>query len=133
MTSPRRVGPEVVTRNEEPSLLTEQSITYRHNKNTYEEFYPLGLTEYNDADLSTFDTITERYKNVLASHAGDFTAGFVTDYNTARALFKTSRQAQQTAMSNVANERSDMATTRPALAQQLTVPDGSDGVNQPRG
>ncbi len=32
MTSPRRVGPEVVTRNEEPSLLTEQSITYRHNK-----------------------------------------------------------------------------------------------------
>lgn len=96
------------------------AYTYRNNKNTYEEFYPLGLTEYNDADLGTFDTITERYKNVLASHAGDFTAGFVTDYNTARALFKTSRQAQQTAMSNVANERSDMNTTRPALALQLT-------------
>ncbi len=32
MPSPWRVGPEVVTRNEEPSLLTEQSITYRNNK-----------------------------------------------------------------------------------------------------
>ncbi len=96
------------------------AYTYRNDKNTYEEFYPLGITEYNQADLGTFDTITERYKTVLASHAGDFTAGFVTDYNTARATFKTNRDAQVTAIGNVTNERSDMNTTRPALAQQLT-------------
>jgi hypothetical protein len=94
--------------------------TYRSDKDKYEEFYPLGVREYRDADLSTFETITLRYKNVLASHAADFPAGFVTDYNTAQALFVTNRNAQSTAKSAVDTERSDMATTRPALALQLT-------------
>ncbi len=97
------------------------AYTYRNDRNTYEEFYPLGLTEYQNADLGTFDTITERYKTVLGNHAADFTAGFVSDYNTASATFKSNRDAQVTAMSNVTNERSDMNTTRPALAKQLTI------------
>ena len=36
--------------------------TYRTNNAFYEEFFPLGITEYNDADLSTFETITLRFK-----------------------------------------------------------------------
>lgn len=108
----------------EKMLSTNEKLvayTYHNNNAVYEEFYPLGLTEYNDADLDTFDSITERYKIVLGNHAADFPVDFVTDYNAMRATFKTNRQAQQTAKSNVDNERSDMNTTRPALARQLTV------------
>ncbi len=96
------------------------AYTYRNAPETYEEFYPLGLTEYQNADLPTLETISERYKTVLASHSADFPAGFVTDYNTFQGLFKTNRAAQTTAKGNVAAERSDLATTRPALALQLT-------------
>ena len=49
-----------------------------------------------------------------------FPAGFETDYFTAQALFVTNRAAQSAAKSSVASERSDLATTRPALALQLT-------------
>lgn len=96
------------------------AYTYRNDKPTYEEFYPQGMGEYYQADLATFQTITLRYKNVLATHAADFTPAVVTDYNTAQALFVTNRNAQQGAMGNVAAERSDITTTRTALATQLT-------------
>ncbi len=94
--------------------------TYRANLPVYEEFYPQGLTEYINADLATFETTTTRYKTVLESHAGDFPAAFVDAYNELHGVFITNRNAQLTAKSNVSSERSDIATTRPALATQLT-------------
>ncbi len=96
------------------------AFTYRNNKSLYEEFYPLGITEYNDADLSSFDVITKRFKDVLESHAGDFTVDFVDEFIEKRGTFVTNRNAQLTAKAKVASERSDIATTRPALATQLT-------------
>ncbi len=94
--------------------------TYRANLPFYEEFYPLGLTEYYQADLSTFTTITQRYKEVLAAHAADFPAPFVEEFTALQEVFVVNRNAQLAAKGNVAGERSDIATTRPALAKQLT-------------
>lgn len=95
--------------------------TYRNNLPFYEEFYPEGLDEYHQADLSTFETITLRYKTVLATHAADFPAGFSTDFNTARGTFFANRNLQLAAKGAVAAEKSDIATTKPILAKQLTV------------
>ncbi len=97
------------------------AYTYRTNKPFYEEFYPLGLTEYSNADLDTFGTITLRYKTVLGNHSADFPGPFVTEYGTKHSTFVTNRSAQSTAKSAVDSEISDMATTRPALAKQLTI------------
>jgi len=96
------------------------AYTYRNAPEIYEEFYPLGLTEYENADLPTLETISERYKLVLNSHAADFTAVFIGDYNTFQGTFVANRAAQTTAKGNVASERSDLATSRPAVALQLT-------------
>lgn len=96
------------------------AYTYRNNLSLYEEFYPLGLTEYQNADLGTFDTITQRYKSVLSNHSADFPVQFVTDYNTVQGTFKANRDAQITAFSDVSTERSDLQTTRPELAYHLT-------------
>lgn len=96
------------------------AYTYKDNKPAYEEFYPLGTTEYRNASLSQLETISGRYKEVLAAHATDFTTGFVTAYNTVQATFVANRAAQQAAFGNVAAERSDLTATRTALATQLT-------------
>lgn len=95
--------------------------TYRSNLPFYEEFYPLGLTEYQQADLATFDTITLRYRTVLSNHAADFAPAFVGEFATVRDTFVLNRNAQLAAKGNVASERSDIATTKPILAKQLTV------------
>ena len=97
------------------------AYTYRDDRPKYELFYPQGLTEYQNADLSTLATISDRYRTVLNDNAADFTPAFVTAYNNAQSAFVNDREDQQTAMSNVAGERSDLTSTRPQLAQQLTI------------
>jgi hypothetical protein len=96
------------------------AYTYKDNKPAYEEFYPLGITEYRTASLSALETISGRYKEVLTAHAADFTPAFISAYNTVQATFVANRAAQQTAFGNVAAERSDLTATRTALATQLT-------------
>jgi hypothetical protein len=96
------------------------SYTYRNNPETYEEFYPQGVDEYYQADLPTLETISERYKTVLNNHAGDFPALFSGTYNTLQGIYVTNRAAQTTAKANVDSERSDLTTSRPTLALQLT-------------
>ncbi len=96
------------------------AFTYRNNLAVYEEFYPLGLTEYQNADLPTLESITTRYLNVLNSHSADFTAAFIAEYTTLQGTFVTNRSAQTTAKSNVDSERSDLSSSRTAVAQQLT-------------
>jgi len=96
------------------------SYTYRDAPGTYEEFYPLGITEYNDADLPTLETISERYLNVLTVHAADFPPAFITTYTTLRTTFVNNRAAQTTAMGNVDAERSDLAASRYDVCHQLT-------------
>lgn len=97
------------------------AYTYRNNHDFYEEFYPHGITEYYKVDLATFETITDRYKTVLASHSADFPLSFVSDFNSLQGIFVANRAAQLTAKGNVASERSDLSTTKPILCRQLTV------------
>lgn len=97
------------------------AYTYRNNNDTYQEFYPQGVTEYLAADLPTFGTITLRLKDALTAHAADFPPAFLLDYGTVQGTFVTNRNAQLAAKGDVAAEVSDLATSKPALAQQMTV------------
>lgn len=96
------------------------AYTYRNENDVYQEFFPQGITEYITADLPTYGTITKRLKDAPALHAADFTPAFITDYNTLQGTFVRNRNAQLAAKSAVAAEVSDMATSKPALAKQLT-------------
>lgn len=97
------------------------AYTYRNNTAFYEEFYPQGLTEYDNADLPSFETITQRFKNALAAHAGDFAAAFVLEYNTAHTAFTTARSNQLTGKGNLSGEGEQVGDTKLALAKQLTI------------
>jgi hypothetical protein len=94
--------------------------TYRDNEPFYQEFFPQGVTEYNNADLPTFGTITLRYKDVLTAHAADFPAAFKDEYDTLQGVFVANRSAQLAAKGDVAAEVSDLASSKPALAEQMT-------------
>jgi|GEM_PF-2799374 len=96
------------------------AYTYRNSNDTYQEFFPQGVTEYITADLPTFGTITLRLKDALTAHAADFPAAFITEYNDLQATFVANRNAQLAAKGEVAAETSDLATSKPALAKQMT-------------
>jgi hypothetical protein len=94
--------------------------TYRDNVAFYQEFYPQGITEYHKADLPSLETITDRYRNRLTAHSADFPPAFINDFTLVRGTFMSNRTAQLAAMGTVTGEISDLATTKPALAKQLT-------------
>jgi hypothetical protein len=97
------------------------AYTYRNNPEIYEEFFPMGMKEYYDADLTTLETISLRFYNVFLSHAFDFPPAVIGENQMLQNTFVANRAEQMAAMSNVDAERSDLATTRPVLCQQLTV------------
>jgi hypothetical protein len=96
------------------------AYTYRSDVRGYEEFYPHGVFEYYQADITELEIITDRYKQVLASRVADFPLQFSTDFNTLQATFIANRQAQLGAMGKVSGERSDLVHSRAVLAKQLT-------------
>jgi len=120
-------GKTVAMKNSRAALVQQLSdneklvaFTYRINKDKYEEFYPLGVTEYIQADLATLETISHRYLQVLNNYAADFPPAFIADYTAVQATFIANRNAQVTAKGNVSAERSDLVTSRAALVKQLT-------------
>ena len=93
---------------------------YGFGSPTYLEFIPRGLTEYNDADIATFGTITLRLKGVIATHAADFDTDFIDEYNQKQQIFVDNRAAQNLLFGKVAGERSDIATSKAVVCNQLT-------------
>jgi hypothetical protein len=96
------------------------AFTYAGNPVKYSQFFPDGITEYLRADLATFGTITDRFKNALTLNSADFTPAFIAAFTAVHNTFVANRNAQLTAKGEVEAEISDMATTKPALAKQLT-------------
>lgn len=96
------------------------AYTYKDNLPVYEEFYPLGITEYNLATQSELSTLGERYLNILTVHAADFSAPFITAYTDAYNDYVAALDENSTVRSGVDTERSDLSTSRDALALQMT-------------
>jgi hypothetical protein len=95
--------------------------TYRNTPDVYQEFYPFGVDEYHQADVANYVIITERYRQALANHAGDFTPAFVTAYNNLHTTFMSNFNAQLAAVGDIYTEISELQTSRQALATQLTI------------
>lgn len=86
----------------------------------YEEFYPLGITEYLRSSVSELATLGERYLNILTVHAADFSAPFITAYTDLYNAYVAALDENSSVRSGVDTERSDLSTSRDALALQMT-------------
>lgn len=96
------------------------AYTYREAAAVYEEFYPLGLSEYYRAGIDAFLLLGQRFQSVLNAHASDFDPAVLTEYTTALAQLQTTRTEQLSEKGKVAGERSLLRTERKALEAQLT-------------
>jgi hypothetical protein len=96
------------------------AYVYRNDIPKYELFYPNGITEYSDADLNELATISDRYKEVLSTHAGDFSTQFKDDFDAVQQAYIDNRAAQTGAKEAVTTERGELQITRAGLALQLT-------------
>lgn len=96
------------------------AFTYKDNMPVYEEFYPLGITEYTRSSVSELATLGERYLNILTVHAADFSAPFITAYTNLYNAYVAALNENSSVRSGVDTERSDLASSKEALALQMT-------------
>lgn len=87
---------------------------------TYQQFFPQGLNEYNQAQLDDLTTILDRYSAAANLHLTlDFPAE-VTEVDALITAYKDARVAQRDAFSETDALRTDRRENRKALTLQLT-------------
>jgi len=84
----------------------------------YQEFFPLGLTEYNQTNLGNIETLMNRFINACNNNTAQLPVNFVDQFITIRNDFVAARNLQLDAISEVDNLRNDTAANRDALEVQ---------------
>jgi len=114
--------------NENLSLLLEKiskigklvDYKFSDNQEIYQQFFPLGVAEYYDANLTNINTKLDRLKTAATAHLNVDFASDVTQLNTAITAFISSRNAQLNAFSEEENLSTNRRETRKNLTLQLT-------------
>jgi hypothetical protein len=86
----------------------------------YQEFYPLGLEEYNKAGNIKKPTILERYLDAATSHQAVLGADFVTDFTNLKIDWEQKYNTQQLQIGLVKDAASQRETNRTPLELQMT-------------
>jgi len=86
---------------------------------TYQEFFPLGLNEYNETNLGNIETLMSRFINACNNNTAQLPANFVDQFITLRNDFVAARDLQLDAISDVANLKNDTGNNRDVLEIQL--------------
>lgn len=120
-------GLTIATMNARAALLAYLSklqglikFKFGENSPTYQQFFPLGMTEYYEARLDELETIIQRFinaanANLLASHPTEV-AELVSKAND----FETARDAQQSAFAEIENLQTGRRDNRKNLTHQFT-------------
>ena len=86
---------------------------------TYQEFFPLGASEYSQATLNNIEVLMERMVNAANAHVAELGIPFVTDAQNYRTVFTSARQAQLSKIGEVKDLKADAVTTRDSLENEL--------------
>jgi len=93
---------------------------FKNSPATYQEFYPLGMKEYYDADLSQLPTLLARIKAAANTHLLASNPAEVGELIALIDAFTAARTAQQTLFIEVENLSTGRREDRKALTLQLT-------------
>jgi len=85
----------------------------------YEEFFPLGLSEYSSIRKKNADKILKRFITTLEAHKDSFDASMLTEANDKYNLYLSLRKTQLQTISKVKEEKITSDDSRYALAMQL--------------
>ena len=85
----------------------------------YAEFFPRGLQEYNRARLGQVLGLLDRLIAAATKHKAEFGPELLAEFAALKTTFSTAREGQVDAKGELAQARTNVATTRTALELQL--------------
>lgn len=85
----------------------------------YQEFFPLGLTEYSSASKLNVESLMTRILNAFTAHTVQLGSGLVTQFTTLKNNYLTARDAQIVKKGEVTASKSATQTSRDTLERQL--------------
>lgn len=94
---------------------------YAKSSPAYQEFFPLGVTEYTTATLANIKEKLERFINAATAHVADLGAPFVAQFTALHNSFDSARNAQLGGKGAVSTHKSTSTTTRDTVETQLMV------------
>jgi len=96
------------------------SWTYKEKPGIYEEFYPLGLTEYNRMTVEGAEMLITRFVKAVNKHNADLPVSVVTDFNKVLKDVENSRKEQLKEKGEVGGSADAVRTTKRELGIQWT-------------
>jgi hypothetical protein len=85
----------------------------------YQEFFPLGLTEYSNATLANIETLMSRFVAAAERHSAELGANIQTDAETFLTNYKAARKAQLEKIGEVSAQKSTTSTSRDGIENEL--------------
>jgi hypothetical protein len=85
----------------------------------YQEFFPLGLTEYGNATLANIETLMSRFLAASERHNAALGAALQTDAEAYLTDFKNARKAQLEKIGEVSAQKTTTSTSRDVIENEL--------------
>ena len=85
----------------------------------YQEFFPLGITEYRTATLANIELLMERFADAANTHVAVVGLAFVTEFQGYLAGFRAAREAQLFKIGEVAESKTGTSVQRDSLEDEL--------------
>ena len=85
----------------------------------YQEFFPMGLSEYHQVSKANAEMLMERMRNAGQNYVGTLGTNFVTIFDTFLTDYIAARQAQLQTIAKVGSLKSDAESSREKLTKQL--------------
>jgi hypothetical protein len=85
----------------------------------YQEFFPLGLTEYNKATLQNVETLMQRMVTASNVHVAELGIPFVTEFQNYLADFQGARASQLLKIGEVVDSKTDTSFKRDDVENEL--------------
>jgi hypothetical protein len=85
----------------------------------YQEFFPLGVTEYNKANLANIEMLMTRFVNAANAHVIELGIPFVTEFQGYLTAFTTARTSQLLKLGEVADSKTDTSFKRDDVENEL--------------
>lgn len=92
---------------------------FGENSAQYQEFFPLGLTEYSNATLQNVETLMNRMVNAATKYSVELTPAVATEFQGYLTTYQTARTAQLLKKGEVTDAKSATSDNRDVVEVQL--------------
>lgn len=93
--------------------------TFGEETPQYQEFFPLGISEYTTAILANIETLMVRFKNLANQYAVELGAALEAEITALHNTFVTARTAQLTKIGEVSESKTDTSVKRDVVEIEL--------------